>query len=75
LTEISSCIKDRVSPDLLRWYSIKLFERDQKVLEELSLDDATKARIENIIAKCENSLMTTAKALLPMKDINISLTQ
>jgi len=64
LTEISSCIKDRVSPDLLRWYSIKLFERDQKVLEELSLDDATKARIENIIAKCEKQLDDDSESII-----------
>ncbi|MGN1164104.1 MAG: ferrous iron transporter B, partial [Candidatus Ornithospirochaeta sp.] len=39
--------------DKKRWYAAKLFERDWRVMEELSLDATAKARIEEIIAECE----------------------
>ncbi len=36
--KISLLIKDLVSKEKLRWYSIKVFEKDESVLKELNLD-------------------------------------
>ncbi|HOM03357.1 MAG TPA: ferrous iron transport protein B [Acetivibrio sp.] len=64
LSKIASCIESIISPDLLRWYSIKLFERDQMVSEELSLDNDTKAKIESIIAECEKQLDDDSESII-----------
>ena len=39
-----------------RWYAIKLFERDEKVYEALSLSEEKKAHIEAVIAAAENEI-------------------
>lgn len=46
-----------------RWYAIKLFERDDKVIEKLNLDSAVMAHIDEDIKNVEKSLTTTQKAL------------
>ena len=49
---------------LMRWYAVKLFERDEKVLAELKLDDATKTAIEKAITDCENELNDDAESII-----------
>ena len=39
-----------------RWYAVKIFERDDKVLAKLNLDSATLAHIESDIQAAENEL-------------------
>ena len=39
-----------------RWYAIKLFERDEKVLAQLDLSDEIKNHIEHDIAEVETEL-------------------
>lgn len=46
-----------------RWYAIKLFERDDKVIEKLNLDSAVMAHIDEDIKNVEKSLTMTQKAL------------
>ena len=38
IAHIEESIEGRVADQYLRWYAIKVFERDEKVLEELALD-------------------------------------
>lgn len=47
-----------------RWYAIKLFERDQKVLEKLKLDDETLSHIENDITTLEKQLDDDAESII-----------
>lgn len=47
-----------------RWYAIKVFERDEKVLERLGLSDAVKAHIEEDIAKAEAELDDDAESII-----------
>ena len=47
-----------------RWYSIKLFERDAKVIESLKLDDATLKHIEQDIAAAENECDDDAESII-----------
>ncbi len=47
-----------------RWYSIKIFERDEKVLEKLDLNETVKAHIESDIAKVERDLDDDAEAII-----------
>lgn len=53
LAEIEELISPVVETNL-RWHSIKIFERDQKVLEELKLDPAIVAKADEIIKVLED---------------------
>ncbi|MCD7773982.1 MAG: ferrous iron transporter B [Clostridiales bacterium] len=47
-----------------RWYAIKIFERDEKVLEQLKLDKATLDHIEEDIAAAEEELDDDAESII-----------
>ncbi|MBQ6366437.1 MAG: ferrous iron transport protein B [Oscillospiraceae bacterium] len=47
-----------------RWYAIKLFERDEKVLEKLHLSDSVKAHIEKDITAAEAELDDDAESII-----------
>ena len=47
-----------------RWYAIKIFERDQKVLENLGLSEETVNHIEADIVKVEQSLDDDAESII-----------
>ena len=47
-----------------RWYAVKLFERDGKVIEQLGLSDDAVSRIEQDIAACENELEDDAESII-----------
>ena len=56
VAHIEESIQGRVEERYLRWYAIKLFERDGRVLEELKLDAALAAHLEEHIKDCESEL-------------------
>ena len=64
LAHIKESIQGRVSEGYLRWYAIKVFERDQKVMEELGLDPDLKAHLEQHIADCEKELDDDAESII-----------
>ncbi len=47
-----------------RWYAIKIFERDEKVLEQLRLDKAVLAHIEEDIKAVEKELDDDAESII-----------
>ena len=47
-----------------RWYAIKLFERDEKVLEKLNLSTETKAHIEKDIQAVEEELDDDSESII-----------
>ena len=47
-----------------RWYAIKLFERDEKVLEKLNLSSETKAHIEKDIQAVEEELDDDSESII-----------
>ena len=53
-----------VDARLSRWYSIKLFERDAKVLEELNLPQRTRDAIEKVVAACEQDMDDDAESII-----------
>ncbi len=53
LKEIQENFKDLFAPERSRWYAIKLFERDEKVLESLQLTAGRREKLEGIIAPVE----------------------
>ena len=64
LAHIEESIEAQVEPQLLRWYAVKLFERDEKVLESLKLDAQTREHIERHIADCERELDDDAESII-----------
>ena len=47
-----------------RWYAIKIFERDDKVLEKLSIPEETMAHIENDIKAAEAEMDDDAESII-----------
>ena len=64
IAHIEESITERVSTQNLRWYAIKLFERDEKVLQELALDKALVQHLETHIADCEKELDDDAESII-----------
>lgn len=64
LAHIEESISGRVDARNLRWYAIKLFERDAKVEEELALDESLKQHLEAHIADCETELDDDAESII-----------
>ncbi len=54
IAKIKADIKGIVPEELERWYAIKIFERDPKVMESISLGDKAD-EIEQIIVACETA--------------------
>lgn len=55
LEAIASEIEADVEPQTLRWYSIKLFERDAEAIKPLNLSEERLAKIEAHIARVEEA--------------------
>ena len=54
-----------IVPDhLARWYAIKLFERDEKVLAELNLPQQIKDSIEQSIRECEKEMDDDSESII-----------
>ncbi|MGE4354344.1 MAG: ferrous iron transport protein B, partial [Oscillospiraceae bacterium] len=64
IAHIEESIEGKVDNRYLRWYAIKLFERDKKVIEELNLGDALMTHLEEHIADCENALDDDAESII-----------
>lgn len=47
-----------------RWYAIKIFERDQKALEQIKLSDEVKAHIENDIKSAEEEMEDDSESII-----------
>ena len=64
LAHIEESIQDKVEQRFLRWYSIKLFERDEKIQQELQLDESLKMHLEEHIADCEKEMDDDAESII-----------
>ena len=64
IAHIEESIQGRVDERFLRWYAVKLFERDAKVQQELQLDQQTLAHIGAHIADCEKEMDDDAESII-----------
>ena len=64
IAHIEESIQGKVEPRFLRWYAVKLFERDEKVLEELKLDKALVDHIDEHIQDCEKEMDDDAESII-----------
>lgn len=64
IAHIEEAMNGKVPESQQRWFAIKLFERDKKVMEQLKLDDELKAHIEADIQSCESELDDDAESII-----------
>lgn len=64
IAHIEESIAETVDKSSLRWYAIKLFERDSKIAEEIQLSDYLKNHIEDHIKDCENEMEDDAESII-----------
>ncbi|MCR5581123.1 MAG: ferrous iron transporter B, partial [Pseudobutyrivibrio sp.] len=58
------CLHNISDENVQRWYSIKLFERDEKIQEKLGLSKDVIDHIEQDIASCEKELDDDAESII-----------
>ena len=64
LGKIESLIAGLVPAGSSRWYAVKLFERDQKVLDSVKLGDGARKSLEEIILRCEEQEDDDAESII-----------
>lgn len=64
IAHIEEDLKGKVDERRQRWFVIKAFERDEKALEQLRLDEALKAHIEEEIQKCEAEMEDDSESII-----------
>jgi len=64
LAHIEESISDKVDKKTLRWFAIKLFERDEQVLEDLKLPAGLVAHLEEHIKDCETEMDDDSESII-----------
>ena len=64
LAHIEESIQGKVDDRFLRWYAVKLFERDDKVQAELGLDPALLKHLDLHITDCEKEMDDDAESII-----------
>ena len=64
LAHIEESIEGKVDSNYLRYYAIKLFERDEKVQREVNLGSQMLKHLENHITDCEQELDDDAESII-----------
>ena len=64
IAHIEESIQGKVDDRFLRWYAVKLFERDDKVQDELKLDKALLDHIDQHIKDCEAEMDDDAESII-----------
>ena len=64
LAHIEEAVVHNMPEEQQRWYAIKVFERDSKVMESLNISEETKAHIEQDIAAAEKELDDDAESII-----------
>ena len=64
IAHIEEAVVHSMPEEQQRWYAIKVFERDDKVLEKLSIADDVKAHVEEDIKAAEKELDDDAESII-----------
>ncbi|WP_288188935.1 ferrous iron transport protein B [uncultured Treponema sp.] len=64
LAHIEESIQGKVDKNQIRWFAVKVFERDEKVLEKLNLSAEEKSHIEEHIKDCEKELDDDSESII-----------
>ena len=64
LAHIEEAVVHDLPEEQQRWYAVKIFERDEKVLEKLNIESSTLAHIEDDIKAAEKELDDDAESII-----------
>ena len=64
LAHIEEAVIHELPEEQQRWYAIKIFERDEKVLEQLNISPSVKEHIEKDIQRAEKELDDDAESII-----------
>ncbi len=64
LAHIEEAFLHDIPEEQQRWYAVKIFERDEKVLEALSIPQSTLKHIESDIEACEKELDDDSESII-----------
>jgi ferrous iron transport protein B len=64
IAHIEEAVLHDMPEEQQRWYAIKIFERDEKVLEKLNIPESTLKHIENDIKDAEKELDDDAESII-----------
>ena len=64
LSRISELLQGSCSPLALRWFTVKVFERDEKILEQLALSSDVSERIELLGQQSEQAFDDDAESII-----------
>ena len=64
LAHIEESIDKKVDRRNLRWFAVKLFERDEEILKELALDKTLRDHLEEHIKECEKEMDDDAESII-----------
>lgn len=70
IKDIIALLPGNVSELQKRWYGVKLFQRDDKAIEQLHLSDSTLKDIEKIITTCEDKMDDEAESIITSERYN-----
>lgn len=70
IAHIEEAVLHELPEDQQRWYAIKIFERDEKVLGLLNLSDRLKSHIENDIKAAEAEMDDDAESIITNERYN-----
>ncbi|MDO4302240.1 MAG: ferrous iron transport protein B [Clostridia bacterium] len=64
IAHIEEALKGKVSADQERWFAIKVFERDDKVMSQINLDSSSAKDIEKVISGVESELDDDSESII-----------
>ena len=70
LAHIEELALHKLPEDQQRWYAVKLFERDEKIIDQLGLERAVVDHIEHDIRACEEELDDDAESIITAERYN-----
>ena len=70
LAHIEEMALHKLPEDQQRWYAVKLFERDEKIIDQLGLERAVVDHIEHDVRACEEELDDDAESIITAERYN-----
>ncbi|MCO7126816.1 ferrous iron transport protein B [Sporolactobacillus shoreicorticis] len=64
IASISSLVKEHFEPERLRWYAVKFFERDEKVLAGAILSEELRAKLDTIVSQAEKNFEDDSESII-----------
>ncbi|MBO5374363.1 MAG: ferrous iron transporter B [Clostridia bacterium] len=71
IEKISALIAELVPEEKKRWYAVKLFERDEKAIASLGINDDAIAQIEGLVSEIEKKYDDDAESIITNERYNL----